>query len=75
MAEALLQSAPTLQEALDFAIEAVDRGDITNGKAALEWVIKQDPGNVNAWLWLACCMPTDSDRQACYRKVSVIQAN
>lgn len=68
------QAPPSIDEALSFAIDAVNRGDISKGKAALEWVLRKDPDNVNAWLWMACCMPNDSDRQACYRKVNMLQS-
>jgi len=74
MEQSANQTPPTIDEALNFAIEAVNRGDIPRGKAALEWVLSKDPENVNAWLWMACCMPKDADRQACYRKVNLLQS-
>jgi len=74
MEQQIRQSPPSIDEALDYAIEAVNRGDIPKGKAALEWVLRKDPDNVNAWLWMACCMPDDNDRQACYRKVNLLQS-
>ena len=64
---------PSIQEALDMAIEAVEGGDFQQGEAALSWVLSKDPDNAVAWIWLACCAPDDSAREACYRRVSAIR--
>ena len=64
---------PSVQEALDTAIQAVEGGDFQRGEAALSWVLQKDPDNAVAWIWLACCAPDDSARDACYRRVSAIQ--
>lgn len=58
----------TIEEALDVGVEAVERGDLRNGEAALSWVLKKDPGNTLAWIWLACCAPDDQARRECYRR-------
>ncbi|TFH32019.1 MAG: hypothetical protein E4G99_13270 [Anaerolineales bacterium] len=65
---------PSIQEALDTAIEAVEVGNLKQGEAALNWVLQKEPNNAVAWIWLACCAPDDSAREACYRRVSAIQA-
>ena len=62
----------TIEEALDIAVEAVNRGEFGKGKAALNWILEQDPNNTTAWLWMACCVTEDSAKQDCYRKVSTI---
>jgi Tfp pilus assembly protein PilF len=64
---------PSIQEALDSAIQAVEGGDLQRGEAALSWILQKDPDNAVAWIWLACCAPDDTTRQACYRRVSAIQ--
>ena len=60
----------SVEEALDMTVEAVERGDLRNGEAALNWVLNEDPKNTTAWIWLACCAPDDSSRQICYRRAS-----
>jgi Tfp pilus assembly protein PilF len=62
----------TIEEALTVAVQAVDRGDLGKGKAALNWVLQQDPENTTAWLWMACCVTDDDAKQDCYRRVSSI---
>ena len=62
----------TISEALNIAIEAVNRGEISRGRKALTWILQQDPNNAVAWLWMACCSPDDAARQECYRRVSTI---
>ena len=62
----------TIEEALDIAVEAVNRGELGKGKAALSWILEQDPNNTTAWLWMACCVTDDSVKQDCYQKVSTI---
>jgi Tfp pilus assembly protein PilF len=64
---------PSVEEALDTGIQAVEGGNIQQGEAALSWVVQKDPQNVVAWIWLACCAPDDTAREACYRRVSAIQ--
>jgi len=60
----------SVEEALDVAVEAVERGDLRDGEATLSWVLNEDPNNITAWIWLACCAPDDSSRQICYRRAS-----
>ncbi len=64
---------PSVEEALSLAVEAVERGDLQNGEAALNWVLQEDPKNIAAWIWLACCAPDDSSRQICYRRASALK--
>jgi hypothetical protein len=64
---------PSIQAALDVAIQAVEGGDLQRGEAALSWVLQHEPDNAIAWIWLACCAPDDHARQACYQRVSAIQ--
>ena len=61
---------PSCEQALDFAVSAIKRGDATKGQAALAWVLKREPNNVVAWLWLAECSPDVQVRQECLARVS-----
>jgi Tfp pilus assembly protein PilF len=61
-----------IDEALEFAIEAVNHGEIQKAKVALDWIIKQDSNNATAWLWMACCVTDDEAKQDCYRQISSI---
>ena len=69
-----LDNFHSVEDALNIAIEAVERGDLRNGEAALSWVLKEDPENTAAWIWLACCAPDDSARQICYRRASALNS-
>lgn len=50
-------------------IEAVRGGDRRAGRRLLETVVRADPQNEVAWLWLASCMTTIADRRACLQRV------
>lgn len=60
--------------ALDYAIQAIERGDRQKGHAALSWLLKRQPENTLAWLWMASCVPDEFAKQECYRRVSVLSA-
>ena len=47
---------PSIQDAIDSAVDAIQRGDLGHGKATLTWVLREDPSNRLAWLWIACCV-------------------
>ena len=66
-------SYPSIEEALNTGIQAVEGGDLKRGHAVLSWVVQREPENAMAWIWLACCAPDDTAREACYRRVSAIQ--
>jgi Tfp pilus assembly protein PilF len=59
---------PTAGAALEFAIDAINRGDPVNGKAALTWALHREPNNALAWLWMACCVTDEQAKQECYRR-------
>ena len=61
---------PTVEEALDFAIDAIDRGDMKLGNAALGWVLQREPENRVAWLWMACTVPDEQAKRGCYSRIS-----
>ena len=59
---------PSIQDAIDSAVEAIQRGDLGHGRATLTWVLREDPSNRLAWLWMACCVNEDEAREECYRR-------
>ena len=61
---------PNVEEALEFAIDAIDRGDINLGGAALDWVLQREPKNQVAWLWMACTVPDEQAKRNCYTRIS-----
>ncbi len=60
----------TVDQALEFAVGAIAEGDPGRGRAALTWVLEQDPENTTAWIWMACCVSDETARQECYRRAS-----
>jgi hypothetical protein len=60
----------SIDDALSSGIEAVERGQISKGEAALTWVVHKDPSNAVAWFWLAVCAPDDHAKAECYRRAS-----
>ena len=65
---------PSIQDAIESAVEAIQRGDLGHGRATLTWVLREDPANRLAWLWMACCVTEDEARQECYRRASHVPA-
>jgi hypothetical protein len=61
---------PTVEEAIEFAIEAIDRGDLKLGNAALGWVLQREPDNRVAWLWMAVTVPDEQAKRGCYSRIS-----
>ena len=64
------QETRTVDQALEFAVGAIAEGDPGRGRAALTWVLEQDPDNTAAWIWMACCVSDEGTRQECYRRAS-----
>lgn len=65
-------AVPTSEQALDYAVCAIKRGDPSRGQAALAWVLQRDPSNVVAWLWMAECLPEGQAKQECLRRVTAL---
>lgn len=61
-----------VEEAIQSAIEAIQRGDLGQGRATLTWVIREQPDNRLAWVWMACCVEQESARDECYQRASAI---
>jgi hypothetical protein len=59
---------PNLEQAFLFALDAIDRGDLQLGYAALGWVLQREPDNSAAWLWMACTVPEEERKRECYMR-------
>ena len=57
---------------LDQAISLVQQGDRRGGKRLLARVLRQEPENVDAWLWLATAVDDLDQRVDCLRHVLAI---
>ena len=70
-------AAPTIpgysvEDALDYAIEAIDHGNLSAGKKALEWVLQREPKNQVAWVWMACCVSDEDTKRQCFKEISEV---
>jgi hypothetical protein len=63
---------PTIEQALEFAVTAINRGDTSRGREVLSWVLQEDPDNAIALLWMPACLTAEQQKAACYRKLSRI---
>ncbi len=63
---------PTVEQALQFAVEAIERREFQRARNALRWALEQDPQNIVAWLWLARCSPDSVTRQICLQRVAAL---
>lgn len=61
---------PSVEEAIEFAVQAIDKGDFKLGNAALDWVLQREPENPVAWLWMACCVSDEEAKRTCYSRIS-----
>ena len=68
----LKSSNSDLTEAVQSAVEAIRRGDLGQGRATLTWVLRENPSDRLAWLWMACCVTDEPERDECYRRASKI---
>lgn len=64
----------SVEEAILSAVEAIQRGDIGQGRATLSWVVRKEPDNRLAWVWLATCVAEEEARDECYRRASRVPA-
>lgn len=62
--------SPSTEEALAFAVRSAERADMETARAALRWVLRREPDNVAAWLWLKRCSQSQQSAQLCSTKVS-----
>lgn len=54
---------------LQAALAAIQRGDRAAGQALLARVLRANPRNVEAWLWMAGSLDDPARRSECYRRV------
>lgn len=57
------------------AITLIKSGDKKGGGQLLAEIVKKDPRNVNAWLWLSSCVNSNEQRIYCLKKVLEIEPN
>ena len=65
----LLTKTPNTEDAIEYAICAIENGNIKSGNEALGWVLQREPDNKVAWLWMACTLPDEKSKRACYNRI------
>lgn len=63
-----ISTISTVDEAMEFAVMAIEKGEADKAKTALSWILQRDPRNGAAWLWMACCVSDETAKQECYRR-------
>lgn len=58
-----------MENDLQQAIALIKSGDKKSGGQLLAEIVKKDPRNINAWLWLSSCVNSDPQRIFCLNKV------
>lgn len=61
-----------LDEDLNLAIEIIKRGDRITGGRMLSKILKDDPKNERAWLWLSACLDDPEKKRYCLNQVRKI---
>ena len=51
------------------AVAYIKSGDIEKGRQLLVEIIKQNPRDENAWLWMSKCVKTSEQRRDCFERV------
>jgi hypothetical protein len=64
-----IHEPPGIEEALEIAIDAIDRGDMELGNGILAWVLKYEPSNRIALLWMACTVPDENLKRRYYSMI------
>ncbi|MGD2162146.1 MAG: hypothetical protein PVI81_09365 [Anaerolineales bacterium] len=59
-----------VDEAVQFAAEAIGQGDLNTGKSMLNQVLEKVPSHPVAWMWMACCVTDEEMKRECYRRIS-----
>lgn len=62
-------------EQLQKAIEAIKGGEKNSGKLILYKLVKDEPGNELAWMWLSACIDDNNQKIKCLEKVIEINPN
>ncbi len=61
-----------MSDTLQRAIAAIKAGDKTSGQRLLVEVIRNDPRNEAAWLWMSAVLDSDEQRRTCLERVLAI---
>ncbi len=69
---AMAAAMPTTDQALEFAVRSIQKADVETGRAALNWVLKREPTNVSAWLWLTRCVEDQVFQSKCVNQVATL---
>ncbi len=64
-----------MPDKLQQAISLIKSGDKQNGRRLLAEVLRADPGNETAWLWMSSVVANDKRRYDCLRQVLKINPN
>jgi hypothetical protein len=67
-----MTAIPTTDQALEFAVRSIQKADVETGRAALKWVLKREPSNVSAWLWLTRCIDDQSMKSQCVAQLATL---
>jgi hypothetical protein len=59
-------------EQLNSAIRAIKSGDKATGSQLLAGIIREDPANEVAWVWLATCVDDPEKKRFCLKKAMAI---
>lgn len=54
---------------LEQAIAYIRAGEIEKARSLLITVLKQNPGDENAWLWMSRCVTETEQKRYCFEKV------
>jgi Tfp pilus assembly protein PilF len=60
---------------LEQAAAYIKAGDTENGKKLLLDVLKQNPRDENAWLWMSKCVTSKEQKRDCFQRVLQINPN
>lgn len=61
---------PSTEKALSFALRSAERADLETARAALRWVLRREPENVAAWMWLERCSETSGSANRCSDRIA-----
>lgn len=64
-----------MQTLLEQAVAYIKDGDKEKGKQLLIEVLKQNPKDENAWLWMSKCVTSEKQKRDCFQQVLQINPN
>ncbi|MFZ5858429.1 MAG: tetratricopeptide repeat protein [Chloroflexota bacterium] len=64
-----------MENDLQQAISLIKSGNKKGGGQLLAEIVKKDPHNINAWLWLTSCVDLNEQRIYCLKKVLEVDPN